>query len=135
MPDELEVARLRFELAAVDRSLVLLLSLRERLQHRVLRTKAELGLPLFDAQQEAVVRRRARAWAGRYGGSPELAEAAIGAAVEAGRDSFTRRFASPTTGRWETVAPLPGPDLDPEDDGLPPAPLLPEAIPRLRPLR
>ena len=133
--DELEVARLRFELAAVDRSLVLLLSLRERLQHRVLRTKAELGLPLFDAGQEAVVRRRARAWAGRYGGSPDLAEAAIGAAVEAGRDSFTRRFASTAADRWETVAPAPGSPFDPRDDGSPPSPVAPEAIPRLRPVR
>ncbi len=135
MTDELEVARLRFELAAVDRSLVLMLSLRERLQHRILRAKAALGLTLFDPAQEAVVRRRARNWAGRYGGSPDLAEATIGAAIEAGKDSFTRRFEMPSGGRWEATRFPTGPEADPEEGPLPPPPVLPEVLPRARTLR
>lgn len=83
-----EVDRLRGELEAIDRSLVLLLAERRRAQHRLLTFKLHHRLPLTDPFQETLVAERARAWADDEHADAELAENVVRLAVAAGKRAF-----------------------------------------------
>lgn len=109
-----EVDRLREEIEAIDRSLVLLLGARRRAQHRLLAHKLHHRLPLTDPFQERLVSERARAWAEDQHSDSELAENVVRLAVAAGKRAFfhgsSADDAEPTTTVFVDLSTLPSPE-------------------------
>jgi len=85
---ERSVARLRAEIEAIDRAVVLLLGARVRAQHRLLSRKEAAGLPCLDLAQEGRVLARAAGWAREFGVGEALATEAIRLALESGKRSY-----------------------------------------------
>ncbi|MGI0133316.1 MAG: chorismate mutase [Thermoplasmata archaeon] len=83
-----EVDRLRGELEAIDRSLILLVGERRRAQHRLLGYKLHHRLALSDPYQEQLVSARARGWATEQHADPDLAEEVVRLNVAAGKRAF-----------------------------------------------
>ena len=103
-----EVFRLRGEMAAIDRSIVLLLGARAGAQRRLFARKRALGLPLRDPHQEARVLDRVKDWAERYGVDGSLAERTIRHAIRAGLREEGRPLAPSTADGPVTVYVAPG---------------------------
>jgi len=104
------VEELRARLEAVDRSLVLGLRARERLQQELFAFKRTAGLALYDLEQERLVQRRARSWAEEYGADPDLVEDIIDRAVQSGKRRFLTASLEPRALEDPVVVFLPGPE-------------------------
>jgi len=105
------VEELRARLEAVDRSLVLGLRARERLQQELFTVKRAAGIALYDLEQERLVQRRARSWAEEYGADPDLVEEVIDRAVQSGKRRFLTISLEPRPSEEPVVVFLPGPEL------------------------
>ena len=86
LPDP-EIVRLRTEISAIDRSVVLLLAARARVQQQLFGRKVELGLPLRDRAQERRVLERVEEWSHRYGADERVATATVRLAMRHGLDA------------------------------------------------
>lgn len=89
------IARHREAISAIDETIVRLLARRVRLVLQVWEAKERSGRPLVDPEQEEVVWRRARVFAGRHGLDPDLAEEMIADIVAHGKRYALRRRRTP----------------------------------------
>lgn len=117
---EASLGELRARLARVDRSLVLALRDRADAQREVLAFKEARLLPLVDPEQEAVVRRRARAWALEYGVDEALAVQVVDAALESGKRRFVGNGPSRRSRPRSDQAPLRRPSRLQRSPTMPP---------------
>lgn len=109
MSDEdaaIRLDRLRASIRAADEELIALVKRRRDLAIEIGRLKAELGLPVLDPPQEAVVVRRAAESARALHVDEELIRDVIWRIIASARDAQEGRT------RWGP----PAPDRDPEDE-------------------
>jgi chorismate mutase len=122
-----EVLRLRGEISAIDRSMVLLLGARARVQRRLFRRKEELGLPRRDRRQEQRVLDRVTDWAVRYGTDERLARAVVRRSLRSGLEPAPASELLPTPGEGGITVYV---TSRVTSSGAPPFPAVPLVAPR-----